>query len=286
MPNRDYYLKTEDTYVEFRKKYVDYLAKLLTLAGEANGTARAAKILELETKLATDQWTQVQNRDPVKTYNKNSLESVAKLAPGLRLERLVRRQRPAARRLHHPPAELRDGARQARERYRPRGVEGLPHRAHDRRLRARCCRRIRRGLIRLQFAHAARHRDAAPALEARRAGNRQRDGRGARRCLRRAPLPAGSQGAHGDARRQPARGVRPRHRRARLDERADARPRRTTKLAKINVKIGYPDKWRDYSGARDPPRRPRRQRDARDRVRVRPGRPRARASRWTRPSGS
>ena len=82
MPNRDYYLKTEDTYVEFRRKYVDYLAKLLTLAGEADGPARAAKILELETKLATDQWTPVENRDPVKTYNKNSLESAAALAPG------------------------------------------------------------------------------------------------------------------------------------------------------------------------------------------------------------
>ncbi len=81
LPNRDYYLKTEDTYVEYRKKYVDYLAKLLALAGESDGPARAARILELETKIATDQWTPVENRDPVKTYNKHSLESAAKLAP-------------------------------------------------------------------------------------------------------------------------------------------------------------------------------------------------------------
>jgi putative endopeptidase len=83
LPNRDYYLKTEDTYVEFRRKYVEYLAKLLTLAGEAGGAARAEKILELETKLATDQWTPVANRDPVKTYNKHGLESATKLAPDL-----------------------------------------------------------------------------------------------------------------------------------------------------------------------------------------------------------
>ena len=81
MPNRDYYLKTEDTYVEFRRKYVEYLAKLLTLAGMPDGAVRAAKILELETKLATDQWTPVQNRDPIATYNRNTLESAAKLAP-------------------------------------------------------------------------------------------------------------------------------------------------------------------------------------------------------------
>jgi predicted metalloendopeptidase len=82
MPNRDYYLKTEDTYVEFRRKYVDYLAKLLTLAGESGGSERAARILELETRLATDQWTPVENRDPIKTYNKHGLETAAKLAPG------------------------------------------------------------------------------------------------------------------------------------------------------------------------------------------------------------
>ncbi|MFZ2507825.1 MAG: M13 family metallopeptidase [Steroidobacteraceae bacterium] len=81
MPNRDYFLKEEDTYVEFRRKYVDYLAQLLTLAGEQDGAGRAARILELETRLARDQWTPVQNRDPVATYNRHSIESAAELAP-------------------------------------------------------------------------------------------------------------------------------------------------------------------------------------------------------------
>ncbi len=81
MPNRDYYLKQEKEYVEFRGKYVDYLAKLFTLAGEKDGATRAAKILELETRVATDQWTPVENRDPIKTYNRHGLESAAALAP-------------------------------------------------------------------------------------------------------------------------------------------------------------------------------------------------------------
>ena len=81
LPNRDYFLKTEAEYVEFRRKYVEYLAKLLTLAGESGGSERAAKILELETKLATDQWTPVQNRDPIATYNKHGVDSAYKLAP-------------------------------------------------------------------------------------------------------------------------------------------------------------------------------------------------------------
>jgi len=81
MPNRDYYLRTEPEYVELRRKYALYLAKLFTLAGEGDGDARAARILELETKIATDQWTPVQNRDPIATYNRHGLESAAALAP-------------------------------------------------------------------------------------------------------------------------------------------------------------------------------------------------------------
>lgn len=81
MPNRDYYLREDAEYVEFRRKYVDYLAKLFTLAGQPDGAARAAKILGLETEIARIQWTPVENRDPVKTYNRHGLESAYALAP-------------------------------------------------------------------------------------------------------------------------------------------------------------------------------------------------------------
>ncbi|MGH8249080.1 MAG: M13 family metallopeptidase [Steroidobacteraceae bacterium] len=81
MPNRDYYLREDREHVEFRRKYVEYVARLFTLAGEQDGAARAAKVLELETAIATDQWTPVQNRDPIATYNRHGLESAAALAP-------------------------------------------------------------------------------------------------------------------------------------------------------------------------------------------------------------
>ncbi len=81
MPNRDYYLRDDKEYVEFRRKYAEYLAKLFTLAGEEGGSERAAKVLELETRIATDQWTPVQNRDPIATYNRHGIESAAALAP-------------------------------------------------------------------------------------------------------------------------------------------------------------------------------------------------------------
>lgn len=81
LPNRDYYLLDEQTYIDIRKKYVDYLAKLFTLAGEQGGAERAAGILELETAIARDQWTPVQNRDPIATYNRHGVDSAATLAP-------------------------------------------------------------------------------------------------------------------------------------------------------------------------------------------------------------
>ena len=114
MPNRDYFLKQEKEYVEFRSKYVAYLAKLFTLAGQPDGDARAAKILELETRIATDQWTPVQNRDPIATYNRHGRRVRRRAGTEVRLEGLPHREPTAGRRLHRAPADLRDGARQAR----------------------------------------------------------------------------------------------------------------------------------------------------------------------------
>jgi predicted metalloendopeptidase len=81
LPNRDYYLREDAEYIEFRRKYVEYLAKLFALAGQQGGSERAAKILELETALARIQWTPVENRDPVRTYNRHGPESAYALAP-------------------------------------------------------------------------------------------------------------------------------------------------------------------------------------------------------------
>ncbi len=66
-----------------RAKYQLHLEKLLALAGHENAAAEAAQILALETELARVQWTNVANRDPVATYNKLSLAQLATTAPGL-----------------------------------------------------------------------------------------------------------------------------------------------------------------------------------------------------------
>jgi len=83
MPDRDYYLKTDDAKLaDTRAKYQQHVEKMLALAGGKNAKADAKAIVDLETELAKVQWTKVENRDPIKTYNKVELNQLAALAPG------------------------------------------------------------------------------------------------------------------------------------------------------------------------------------------------------------
>ncbi|OON59486.1 peptidase M13 [Massilia sp. KIM] len=83
MPDRDYYLKQDDAKLaDIRAKYQGYVEKMLSMAGNKNAAADAKAIVELETELAKVQWTKVENRDPIKTYNKVELAKLAELAPG------------------------------------------------------------------------------------------------------------------------------------------------------------------------------------------------------------
>ena len=83
LPDRDYYLRDDDAKLkDARGKYVAHVEKMLTLAGIAHAGAAARQVLELETQLARAQWTRVENRDPVKTYNKVPLDRLDRLTPG------------------------------------------------------------------------------------------------------------------------------------------------------------------------------------------------------------
>jgi len=84
LPDRDYYLKEDDArFKDIRAKYLDHLHKMLALAGDKDAAASAAAVLALETDLARVQWTRVENRDPVKTYNKVEVDALPKLAPAI-----------------------------------------------------------------------------------------------------------------------------------------------------------------------------------------------------------
>ena len=89
LPDRDYYLKDDPKLKEYREKYVAFLTTILQLAGERGAPLKgvpyehmAADIFALETRLARSHWTNVENRDAVKTYNKVTLADLGKQFPG------------------------------------------------------------------------------------------------------------------------------------------------------------------------------------------------------------
>jgi len=83
MPDRDYYLSDKEEMKKVREKYRQYVADILAAAGTQNAKAAADKIVKLETQLAQAQWTNVQNRDAEKTYNKYDMNGLHKLMPHL-----------------------------------------------------------------------------------------------------------------------------------------------------------------------------------------------------------
>ena len=82
LPDRDYYLKDDARSVELLQKYQAFIARLWTLAGFDNAEQVAADIVALEKQLAAAHWSRVQNRDRNATYNKLTLAELSKLAPG------------------------------------------------------------------------------------------------------------------------------------------------------------------------------------------------------------
>ena len=81
LPDRDYYLKDEDKFIEYRSGYKDYIASVLTLAGIDDGAAKAESILALETKIAEVHWSQEDSRDIQKIYNPMSIDQLTEAAP-------------------------------------------------------------------------------------------------------------------------------------------------------------------------------------------------------------
>ena len=84
MPDRDYYLKEDAKSKEIREKYLVHVARMLEMAGDAPEAAKtgADSIMALETATAKSCRTRVEMRDPVKNYNLKTLALLEKEAPG------------------------------------------------------------------------------------------------------------------------------------------------------------------------------------------------------------
>ncbi len=78
MPDRDYYLNQEDQRLRsIREAYLQYLERLFTLSQTDSPQACAKRVLAMETRLAEGQWSKVENRDAIKTYNRFAISNLA-----------------------------------------------------------------------------------------------------------------------------------------------------------------------------------------------------------------
>jgi putative endopeptidase len=85
LPDRDYYLDNSEKRKDIREGYINYIKEIFRLSGVSDevGAANAAKIMAMETDMAKASMGIVERRDPDKTYNKMNLDGLAKVAPEL-----------------------------------------------------------------------------------------------------------------------------------------------------------------------------------------------------------
>ena len=85
LPDRDYYFNNDESTKKIREKYLIHLTKMFELLKDEPSVAvkNAETIMNMETRLARASFTNIENQDPQKTYNKVSIEGLKKLAPDI-----------------------------------------------------------------------------------------------------------------------------------------------------------------------------------------------------------
>ncbi|MDR3610413.1 MAG: M13 family metallopeptidase [Ignavibacteriaceae bacterium] len=85
LPDKDYYLNDDARSKEIRGKYIQLMANMFKLVGikEADAKKDANKVMEIETRLAKGSSSRVERRDPVKNYNKMSFDSLKAISPDI-----------------------------------------------------------------------------------------------------------------------------------------------------------------------------------------------------------
>jgi len=80
LPDRDYYL--QPAFAEHVAKYEKYVEQLLELVGWPDAPGNAARIVAMETRIASVSWSKAEERDPNKTYNPLTISELEAFAPG------------------------------------------------------------------------------------------------------------------------------------------------------------------------------------------------------------
>ena len=248
LPDESYY--RDPKFQPIREAFVAHVAKMFALAGRPEPAAAAKQVMDLETRLAKNHWDRVKSRDQTLTYNKKDRAALDALTPGFDWAAYFdARRRQGPRRGHRPAARLlrRDGRGATTT---SRSIDWKTwlawHVLIDRRRRY-----LNKPFVDEDFDFFAEALTGATelpaALEAGRRGSSR--GRWARR-------PASST----------SRKHFPPEAKARMKQLVDnlieayrqdiqeldwmspeTRKKALEKLAKFTPKIGYPDKWRDYS---------------------------------------
>ena len=87
LPDEAYY--REEKYADIRTAYLSHIAAMFTLAGVSDPAGNAAKVMALETSIASHHWDQVKDRDATLTYNKMNRTEVKALMPAFDWERYL-----------------------------------------------------------------------------------------------------------------------------------------------------------------------------------------------------
>ncbi|MDQ3191097.1 MAG: M13 family metallopeptidase [Bacteroidota bacterium] len=81
LPDRDYYLKDDEKSVTIRTEYLKHLTKIFDFLGYKNSTQKANTVIKIETELAKASLTRTEQRDTEKRYNKMPLKSLQEITP-------------------------------------------------------------------------------------------------------------------------------------------------------------------------------------------------------------
>ena len=128
LPDRDYYVKSEPRFQEAREKYRVHVAHVIELGGASRAASRQAAdaVFAMEKELAVASLDNVALRDPKATDHKMHLHRADEPRPGLRLAGLLRRREAPARRRQRAAARVHEGHGPAPPRDAARLVEGVP----------------------------------------------------------------------------------------------------------------------------------------------------------------
>ena len=87
LPDKSYYFNKEERYRFIRKNYLNHIQNMFALFGDPHPDEKATVMMTFETALAGYHWTRVENRNSVKRYNKLTIKNLSKLAPHISWKR-------------------------------------------------------------------------------------------------------------------------------------------------------------------------------------------------------